>query len=88
MLALNRTKIDFFSLDVEGQELNVLRTIPFDKLDISVLAVEYLHTDRLKLKSFMEDKGYTTVKTLSYSEPKWSQWSFDYIFAKKEFVRI
>ena len=30
MLALNRTTIDFFSLDVEGDELNVLKTIPFD----------------------------------------------------------
>jgi hypothetical protein len=36
LLALNRTKIDYFSLDVEGSELDVLRTIPFEKLDIQV----------------------------------------------------
>ena len=34
--ALNRTKVDYFSLDVEGSELDVLRTIPFEKLDIRV----------------------------------------------------
>jgi hypothetical protein len=36
LLALNRTKVDYFSLDVEGSELDVLRTIPFEKLDIRV----------------------------------------------------
>lgn len=36
LLALNRTRVDYFSLDVEGSELDVLRTIPFEKLDIRV----------------------------------------------------
>ncbi|ELT88450.1 hypothetical protein CAPTEDRAFT_188612 [Capitella teleta] len=80
MLALKRTKIDYFSLDVEGQELAVLKTIPFDKLDISVLSVEYLHTDKHELKQFMENKGYTLSKTLTYENPAHSQWSYDYIF--------
>jgi FkbM family methyltransferase len=35
LLALNRTTVDFFSLDVEGFELEVLRTIPWDKVDIN-----------------------------------------------------
>jgi hypothetical protein len=43
MLALNRTTIDFFSLDVEGDELKILKTIPFDKINIKMLTVEYLH---------------------------------------------
>lgn len=34
LLALNITAIDYFSLDVEGSELNVLKTIPFDKINI------------------------------------------------------
>ena len=34
--ALNRTKVDYFSLDVEGFELEVLKTIPFDLIDIKV----------------------------------------------------
>lgn len=39
LLALNITVIDYFSLDVEGSELNVLKTIPFDKIDIKVNSI-------------------------------------------------
>ncbi|CAG7829839.1 unnamed protein product, partial [Allacma fusca] len=42
LLALNRTVIDFFSLDVEGSEMDILRTIPFDKILIKVITVEHL----------------------------------------------
>ncbi|KAG8033883.1 hypothetical protein G9C98_008364 [Cotesia typhae] len=38
--ALNVTTVDYFSLDVEGNEMDVLRTIPFDKVDIKVF-IEY-----------------------------------------------
>jgi hypothetical protein len=34
--SVNRTTVDFFSLDIEGNELDVLRTLPFDKVDIKV----------------------------------------------------
>lgn len=34
--ALNVTKVDYFSLDVEGNEMDVLQTIPFDDVDITV----------------------------------------------------
>jgi FkbM family methyltransferase len=36
LLALNQTTVDLFSLDIEGNELDVLRTIPFDKINIKV----------------------------------------------------
>jgi len=42
LLALNVTVIDYFSLDVEGSELNVLKTIPFDKIDIKVSAMLFM----------------------------------------------
>ena len=32
MLALGRTTIDFFSLDVEGNEIEILRTLPPDAI--------------------------------------------------------
>ena len=41
MLALGRNHIDYFSLDVEGAELAILKTIPFDKLRIDVIDLEY-----------------------------------------------
>ena len=33
--------MDYFSLDVEGPELEILQTIPFDKVKIDVISVEY-----------------------------------------------
>ncbi len=36
LLALNRTVVDFLSLDIEGSEMDVLGTIPFDKLIFKV----------------------------------------------------
>ena len=35
-------RVDFMSLDVEGSELDVLRTIPFDKVDIEVFLIEVI----------------------------------------------
>lgn len=37
LLALNRTTVDYFSLDVEGNELEVLQSIPWDKVNIKVM---------------------------------------------------
>ena len=66
MLALNRTTIDFFSLDVEGDELKILKTIPFDKINIKMLTVEYLHGPggANALQKFMESKGYQVVANI------------------------
>lgn len=36
LIALNTTSVDYFSLDVEGAEFTVLKTIPWDKVDIKV----------------------------------------------------
>jgi hypothetical protein len=36
VLAANLTSIDYFSIDVEGIELEVLKTIPWNKVDIKV----------------------------------------------------
>jgi Methyltransferase FkbM domain len=41
LLAVNRTTVDVFSLDIEGNELDVLQSIPFDKVDIKVRITEY-----------------------------------------------
>ncbi|CAG7734904.1 unnamed protein product [Allacma fusca] len=60
LLAVDRTVIDFFSLDIEGTELDVLRTIPFDKVFIKVLAIEHILIKEGKeaLRKFMESHGY------------------------------
>ncbi|XP_033727648.1 protein Star-like [Pecten maximus] len=66
LLALNQTTIDFFSLDVEGDEVEILKTIPFDKINIKMLTVEYSHGSGGKdeLQYFMESQGYETLVSM------------------------
>lgn len=56
LLALNKTTIDYFSLDVEGAELAVLKTIPWSKVNIKVRAgsasnttIFYFHLNSLSI---------------------------------------
>lgn len=42
LTALEMYHIHFFSLDVEGAELHILRTIPFDKVQIDLFFIEYV----------------------------------------------
>ena len=37
LFAIGNPSVDYFSLDVEGVELDVLKTIPWNKVDIKVL---------------------------------------------------
>ena len=64
MLALNQTTIDYFSLDVEGHEREVLDTIPWEKINIKAMTIEY--PDLLQpwaaieeLKAYMKNRSYT-----------------------------
>ena len=41
LLAVDQTEVDYFSLDIEGPELEILQTILFDKIKIKVFSVEY-----------------------------------------------
>ncbi|XP_021943517.2 protein Star [Folsomia candida] len=63
LTALNVTTVDFFSLDVEGHEMEVLKTIPFDQIDIKVLFVEHILIPEGKegLRAFLKGKGYNVV---------------------------
>ena len=39
--AINRTHVNYFSLDVEGAELPILKTIPFERITVDIFSVEY-----------------------------------------------
>ncbi|XP_053663160.1 protein Star [Anopheles marshallii] len=43
MLAVNRTSIDLLSLGCHGQELQILQTIPFDRVNIKVISIHLVH---------------------------------------------
>lgn len=85
MLALNRTHIDYFSLDVEGLEIPVLKTIPFDQLDISVFTVEYSHQkSKQEMVRFMESKGYKVHADIHASKPEIYYGCDDFVFVKNK----
>lgn len=58
--------VDFLNLDVEGAELAVLKTIPYDKVKFKVMAVEYDHVPgkQRALVNFLRPRGYVFVKEL------------------------
>jgi FkbM family methyltransferase len=59
--------IDFLSLDVEGAELGVLRTIDFGKYDFGLIAVECIEEKKGEgeaLRAFMAENGYEALADL------------------------
>ncbi|CAL8144909.1 unnamed protein product [Orchesella dallaii] len=67
LAALNITEVDYFSLDVEGLELEILRTVPFDKVMFKFLTIEHwsIPGGRKVLQAFMESKGYLFIKEIN-----------------------
>ena len=67
--------IDFFSLDVEGSELNVLKGIDFNKYNFQYLLIEITDLDKgvyvKKIINFLKEKDYILHTNLT---------SYDYLF--------
>lgn len=87
---INRyTLIDFFSLDVEGYELEVLKGINFDKYSFKYLLIE-VNTRNYTLAdivSYLEPRGYelfdNVTKYNTTDNPHWTKDHNDYLFIKK-----
>jgi Methyltransferase FkbM domain len=82
--AINQTRVDYFSLDVEGLELEVLETIPWSKFDIRTLSVEHAHVRRggQAVSDFMAGKGYRKEAVLSSTDHVKNIFVEDIIFVK------
>ena len=82
LLALNVTTVDVFSLDVEGNELGVLRTIPFDLITFKVLVIEYQFVEGGKkgLREFLERKGFIFYRTVVNQKASYHACAIDSIF--------
>ncbi|KAK3610841.1 hypothetical protein CHS0354_034047 [Potamilus streckersoni] len=91
MLAINQTSIDYFGLDVEGNELLILQTIPFDDINITGLTAECLEMgqrgskDAAAVRKFLENKGYTCHGIIA-ANPGHGCFAEDFIFVKKGLV--
>jgi len=58
LLSLGNPRVDFMSLDIEGSELDVLRTIPFDKVHIELFLIETAHSNVTAITQLMRQNGY------------------------------
>jgi FkbM family methyltransferase len=85
---LSITEVDFFSLDVEGYELSVLKGINFNKVKFNILLIEYNPATINELIQFMNEQNYEFVENVSnYSKetnPNWDGLHNDYLFKYKE----
>ena len=61
MKAIGVSHVDYFSLDVEGGELDVLKSINFNELDIKTFSIER-SAQKNEIKSLMKSSGYKIVK--------------------------
>ena len=56
----NITKIDFLSIDTEGAEFTIIKTIDFNKIQITFLSVENNDSSK-EIRNFLKSKGYKFI---------------------------
>lgn len=80
LLALNTTRVDYFSLNAEGFELDVLGTIPFDRLDIDVISFQFSHAREpaTAYDELMSRHGFARYTQVN---------NVDFVFAKTDLLR-
>ncbi len=49
LLALDSPTVTLLSLDIEGAEFEVFRSLPWDKVDIEVIVTELVHAGEVRL---------------------------------------
>jgi hypothetical protein len=73
-LALGNPQIDYFSLDIEGAEMVVLETVPWDKVNMTLLSIEMNHAGDIfpgtkeDIHNFLASKGYTFKGTATIDD--------------------
>lgn len=69
LMALNVLEIDFLSLDTQGTELGILRTLPWDNISVRVVIAEAsVAKNGKEMEKFMVEKGF---KVLSRGNDYW-----------------
>ncbi|CAL4067528.1 unnamed protein product [Meganyctiphanes norvegica] len=62
LTALNVTTVDVFSLDIQGGEFEVLKTIPWDRVHFRLIFVEVMRESlKNKIIEYMKSKGYLFI---------------------------
>ena len=78
LLALGNPTVDYFSLDVEGAEWPIMESLPWDKVNISIISLENAHlgAENALLEAHMIKNGYEIKQKVDW----------DTIFVKKGLV--
>lgn len=69
--AVGSPTVNLFSLDIEGAEYQVLRTVPWDKVDIEVLLIELVHVGLIfpgskeDVVNYLDSVGYQFIMTVA-----------------------
>ncbi|XP_018011370.1 protein Star-like [Hyalella azteca] len=68
LTALGNPVVDFMTLDVEGVEMKVLRSIPWNDVKIRVITVEIIWAPEGPegIRKFMEARGFEFIEKLDY----------------------
>ena len=80
--ALGVTTIDYFSLDIEGAELQLLQALDFDQVDIKAISIEIVRIGHIfdgsytKLDYMLRNRGYI----------KYAEVEHDALYVKKDFL--
>lgn len=87
----NISNIDFFSLDVEGHEYDVLKGINFKKLYIKYICVEARDFNKNQIFDLLKKNNFKLIQKLTnFSKKKNPNWSGhqDYLFKNKNMFFI
>jgi FkbM family methyltransferase len=83
------SEIDFFSLDAEGYEYEILKGINFDIHSFKFILIEIYSWDFEKIKLLLERNGYELIENLSgftlETNPYWDGTHNDFLFKKISF---
>ena len=80
--ALGVTTVDYFSLDIEGAELQLLQALDFDQVDIKAISIEIVRIGHIfdgsytKLDYMLRNRGYI----------KYAEVEHDALYVKKDFL--
>ena len=66
-MALGNPHIDYFSLDIEGAEFPVLKALPWDKINITLLDIEMNHAGKMFPGSVYGIRDFLSKQNFSYA---------------------
>jgi FkbM family methyltransferase len=71
----NTHNIDFCSIDTEGSEFNIIKSIDFDKTEIKVFIIENNYGEK-NIGNFLIEKGYVLYKKIEWDD----------VFVKQKYI--